>query len=452
MKYIRLLSRIIPGVVFIFSGFVKAVDPLGSAYKFADYFTAFRLGFLEFLALPLGVLLSAFEMVLGLSLILGYRKRVVFSITLWFMAFFTLLTFILALFNPVTDCGCFGDALILTNWETFFKNVVLMGFVLVLWFDRKKESAGRPVLGEWMVIGGLYVMASLFSIWNYRHLPLIDFRPYDVGSVISEKMLIPEGMPTDEYETTLIYRNKETGKSSNFTLEDYPRDTSLWEFETSESKLVSKGYEPPIHDFALMDENGYDLAEEILQDPDYSLIMISHDLAHARKEALEGAGDWSQLEILAGDFSFYAVSSSTSSVTESIRDELGLSYQFLAADEIMLKTIVRSNPGFMLLKNGTIVGKWGWRDFPAIEQLIDNWPELIENASAPMDEEAAMLMEAGVYEDFSFDVVEFDQMVNTWLFRQGDMKRERGVVAGFILGILLLMLLSEYLLLLNKNH
>ncbi len=452
MKYIRLLSRIILGVVFIFSGFVKAVDPLGSAYKFADYLAAFKLGFLEFLALPLGVLLSAFELVLGMALIQGYRKRVVYSITLWFMGFFTLLTFVLALFNPVTDCGCFGDALILTNWETFFKNVVLMVFVLNLWSVRKKDSTSRPVLGEWMVIAGMYVMASLFSIWNYRHLPLIDFRPYEVGTVISEKMLVPEGMPTDEYETTLIYRNKETGKSSDFTLEDYPRDTSLWEFETSESKLVSKGYEPPIHDFALMDENGFDLAEEILQDRDYSLIMISHDLAHASTEALEGAGDWSQLEILADDFSFYAVSSSTSSVTESIRDELGLSYQFLAADEIMLKTIVRSNPGFMLLKNGTIVGKWGWRDFPAIEQLITEWPELIENASAPMDEEAALLMEAGVYEDFSFDVLEFDQMANTWLFRQGDMKRERGVVAGFILGILLLMLLSEYLLHLNRNH
>ena len=451
MKYIRLLSRIIPGVVFIFSGFVKAVDPLGSAYKFADYFTAFKLGFLEFLALPLGVLLSAFELVLGMTLILGYRKRVVFSITLWFMAFFTVLTFILALFNPVTDCGCFGDALILTNWETFLKNVVLMGFVLVLWFDRKRESAGRPVLGEWMVIAGLYVMASLFSAWNYRHLPLIDFRPYEVGTVISEKMLVPEGMPTDEYETSLIYRNRETGKSSTFTLEDYPRDTLLWEFETSESRLVSKGYEPPIHDFALMDENGFDLSEEILQDKAYSLIMISHDLAHARPEALQGAVDWSQLEILAGDFSFYAVSSSTSSVIESVAGELGLSYRFLAADEIMLKTIVRSNPGFMLLKNGAIIGKWGWRDFPSIEELIPDWPELIENASAPMDEEAELLMEAGVYEDFSFDVVEFDQLVPEWLFRQGAMKLERGVVAGFILGILLLMLLSEYLLFLNKN-
>ena len=139
MKYIRLISRIILGVVFIFSGFVKVVDPLGSAYKFADYFNAFRLGFLEFAALPLGIFLAAFELLLGIVLILGYRRRIVFLVSMWFMSFFTLLTFILAIFNPVSDCGCFGDALILTNWQTFFKNVVLMVFVLILYFHRKKE-------------------------------------------------------------------------------------------------------------------------------------------------------------------------------------------------------------------------------------------------------------------------------------------------------------------------
>ena len=120
MKYIRLLSRLIVGMVFIFSGFVKAVDPLGSAYKFADYFTAFKLGFLEFLTLPMGIFLSAFELVLGITLILGYRRKTMFRVLMWFMSFFTLLTFILALFNPVSDCGCFGNALILTNWQTFF--------------------------------------------------------------------------------------------------------------------------------------------------------------------------------------------------------------------------------------------------------------------------------------------------------------------------------------------
>jgi len=234
MKYIRLLSRFIVGVVFIFSGFVKALDPLGSAYKFADYFTAFKLGFLEFLALPMGIFLSAFELILGLTLILGYRRKTTFIVLMWFMSFFTLLTFILALFNPVSDCGCFGDALILTNWQTFFKNMVLMVFVLILYFGRNSEYDAGTAIREWMVVGLMFAGASLFSFWNYRHLPLIDFRPYDVGTVIREEMEIPKGMPVDEYTTTLIYRDKATGKTSSFTMEDYPRDTLLWEFVDSE--------------------------------------------------------------------------------------------------------------------------------------------------------------------------------------------------------------------------
>ena len=444
MKYIRFLSRLIVGVVFIFSGFVKAVDPLGSAYKFADYFTAFKLGFLEFLTLPMGIFLSAFELVLGIVLILGYRRRTMFVVLLWFMSFFTLLTLILALFNPVSDCGCFGDALILSNWETFFKNLVLMVFVLILYFSRNKESAGPSAIKEWLVVGSLFVLASLFSFWNYRHLPLIDFRPYDVGTLISEEMEIPEGMPVDEYVTTLIYKNRESGKEVAFTMEDYPKDTLQWEFVTSESKLLKRGYEPPIHDFAIMDEFGYDLVDEILSDEGYSLLLISYDLKNADEAALIKAKEWSQLEIFASDFSFYAVSATTTAEVESISEQLDLGYPFLAGDEIMLKTIVRSNPGFMLLRNGAILGKWAFRDFPHLEELDPDWPELLGNASAPMDEETQLLMDAGAYDDFSFDVLEFDRYIPELVLKEEARKRERGVELAFILSILALILLAGY--------
>ncbi len=444
MKYIRLISRVILGIVFIFSGFVKLVDPLGSAYKFADYFNAFRFGFLEFSALPLGVFLSAFELVLGIILILGYRRRIVFFVSMWFMSFFTFLTFILAIFNPVSDCGCFGDALILTNWQTFFKNVVLMVFVLFLYFHRKKELESDRRIGEWVVVGVLFLMASGFSVWNYRHIPLVDFRPYELGTVIAEGMEIPEGAPQDQYETSLVYKNKETGKSEAFTMEDYPKDTLLWEFESSDSKLIKKGYEAPIHDFAIMDEDGNDLAEEILADRDYSLVMISYKLSDADQTALQIAQGWSQLEILAGDFTFYAVTATPSAEVESISSDLNLGYGFYAADEIMLKTIVRSNPGFVLLKNGTILGKWGYRDFPAIEDLDPEWSELVGNASAPMDEEAQLLREAGLYEEFSFDVVDFDRFLPELLIKRSDREGERRAILAFIMGIFILLLLSQY--------
>ncbi len=444
MKYIRLLSRMILGIVFIFSGFVKIVDPLGSAYKLGDYFYAFKLGFLEFTALPLGIFLAAFELVLGIVLILGYRRRVVFLVLMWFMSFFTLLTFILAIFNPVSDCGCFGDALILTNWQTFFKNMVLMVFVLLLYFQRKAEDESDHRVGEWIVIAGLFLMASSFSLWNYRHIPLIDFRPYDVGTVIAEEMVVPEGAPQDEYETTLVYKNKKTGKSESFTMENYPKDTLMWEFESSDSKLIKKGFEAPIHDFAVMDADGTNLADEILADKNYSLMMISYNLSKSDHSALQIARGWSQLEILADDFTFYAVTATPSAEVESISSALNLGYGFYAADEIMLKTVVRSNPGFLLLKNGIILGKWGNSDFPAIEDLDPEWSELVGNASAPVDEEAQLLMEAGVYEEFSFDVVDFDRFLPELLFKQGAKAGERRATIAFIMGMLILLLLTQY--------
>ncbi|MDX2430254.1 MAG: DoxX family membrane protein [Bacteroides sp.] len=441
MKYVKLASRILLGLVFIFSGFVKAVDPLGSAYKFADYFTAFKLGFLEFSVLPLAIALAAFELLLGIALLLGYRRKIVYTVLLWFMLFFTALTFILAIFNPVSDCGCFGDALILTNWQTFLKNVVLMLFVLLLYFSRKKEAESLFPIREWILIGTLYLGASLFSVWNFKHLPLIDFRPYDVGTVISDEMGIPEGMPVDEYETELIYRNKESGKEQTFTMDNYPKDTLEWTFVNSESKLLKKGYEPPIHDFALVDGDGNEMVDEILSNRDYTLLMVSYDLEEANESALLKAGDWAQLEILAGDFSFHAVTATTSAGVEEISDKLGLEYDFLAADEIMLKTIVRSNPGFVLLHNGVILGKWGHSDFPSVDELDSGWTELIGNAAAPMDADAEMLIEAGIYEEFSFDVIDFERIVPSLIIEAGVQKHERGVVIGFSLSVLLLMLI-----------
>lgn len=443
MKVIRNFSRFILGIVFIFSGFVKAVDPLGSAYKFSDYFTAFGLGFLEFTALPLGILLSAFELVLGITLILGYRRRIVTPVLMWFMTFFTLLTLVLAIFNPVSDCGCFGDALILTNWETFLKNLVLMIFVLVLWIHRKREQDTGPPAGEWIVVGSLFILTCGFSLWNYRHLPVLDFRPYDVGTEIRGEMEIPEGAPVDRYETTLIYRNKETGKTDEFTIENYPKDTLRWEFVSSQSRLVEKGFEPPIHDFAMTDGFGTDMVDRILADRGYTLIMVTHDLERASRQGLAKADEWAQMELLAEEFSFYAVTATPTDEVSRMISELRLSYEFLSADEIMLKTIVRSNPGFMLIKNGVIVGKWGFRDFPSVGQVNESWPEMIAGASRPVDEEMQMLMEAGVYDRLSFAVVEFDLQATIWLFEESSAHRESSAVIAFIFAVLIAILLSH---------
>jgi uncharacterized membrane protein YphA (DoxX/SURF4 family) len=444
MRYLRLFSRILLGVVFLFSGFVKVVDPLGSAYKFSDYFHAFRVGFLDGLSLPMGILLPTFEITVGLMLLLGYRQRIVAWILIMFMGFFTVLTLILGIFNPVEDCGCFGDALVLTNWETFFKNLVLMVFVILLFLHRNRVEETGNATAEWITGGVMFALAICFSVWNYRHLPLLDFRPYDVGTVIREEMQVPEGAPTDEYKTTLTYREKATGETHRFSIEDYPRDTTVWEFVSSESKLISRGYEPPIHDFAIMDAYGSDLADEILSARGYSLLMISYDLSGAADEGLLKADDWSRLEMLADDFTLYAVTASPSEEVEQISASFGLEYGFYAADEIMLKTVVRSNPGFVLIKNGTIVGKWGYRDFPAVSDVDSRWPEMMASASLRMDEETRMLMGEGVVDRLSFGVIEFDRQALSMLFEAGSAARERWVVAAFIMGIAILLLLSHH--------
>lgn len=442
MKYLKLFSRTVLGLVFIFSGFVKAVDPLGYTYKIADYFTAFRMDFLEFSALPLSILISCFELLLGITLLLGYRRKISFTVLLWFMLFFTVLTFILAIFNPVSDCGCFGDAWILTNWETFLKNLVLMVFVAILFIRRNTETEKGQAVKEWSILSFIYLGAILFSVWNFRHLPLLDFRAYDVGTVIREEMEIPEDAPIDEYETILVYRNLDDGKEHEFSIADYPKDTLRWEFVSSESKLLKKGYEAPIHDFAIMDENGYDLVDGILSDPGYTLLMIGYDLEKANVSALDKAIQWSDLEHLADDFSFLAVSASTTEVVGSISSQYGLSYPIYAGDEIMLKTMVRSNPGFMLIGNGSILGKWGFRDFPGVTDLDPSLPAKLENASGPISEEEQLLMEAGVYEGFSFGIVEFASYVPDLIYKEAARAKEKGVIISFILGIAGLVLLA----------
>ena len=174
MNVLRFISRLLTGAVFIFSGTVKAMDPLGSAYKFQDYFQAFNLGFLQPLALPLAILLAAAEFIAGFSVLTGYRFSAGRWAVLILMLIFTPLTLVLALTNPVSDCGCFGDAIHLTNWQTFGKNVVILCLVLILFTDRKQLRVLRTALREWTWLVTVSVLFVVFSLLNLRFLPLID--------------------------------------------------------------------------------------------------------------------------------------------------------------------------------------------------------------------------------------------------------------------------------------
>ncbi len=191
-----------------------------------------------------------------------------------------------------------------------------------------------------------------------------------------------------------------------------------------------------------MDEYGSNLVERILSDRGYTLLMISHDLEKADAQALQLASQWSELELLADDFTFMAVSASSTQEVESLSSLNGLSYPFYAGDEIMLKTMVRSNPGFILISNGNIIGKWGFRDFPSLSELDPSLPQKLENAASPMTENEELLMEEGVYEGFSFGVLEFGSYVPDLIYKKQASAIEKGVVISFILSIVGLVTLS----------
>jgi hypothetical protein len=351
MKIIRLLSRIIVGLVFIFSGTVKAIDPLGSAYKFHDYFQAFNLGFLNSLCVPLAVLLCTTEFIAGFSVLTGIRLKTGLVVVLILMLIFTPLTFVLALTNPVSDCGCFGDAIHLTNWQTFGKNVILLAAVIVIFTGIKQAKQRYNKSGGWIIITSAVLLFIFFAMYNLRYLPVIDFLPYKTGVKIADKMAVPPDAPADIYETTFIYERD--GIKKEFTLKDYPANDSSWKFVDQKSVLLKKGYRPPIHDFSITSTDGEDLTRKVLLRQGYTLLMISKKLKEAGNRNLAAGFELGKYCISNGiDFLIL-----TSSGSEETR-RYNTNGSFCFADETTLKTMIRANPGYILMKDGTIIGKW----------------------------------------------------------------------------------------------
>jgi hypothetical protein len=357
MKILRIISRILIGLVFIFSGVVKAIDPLGSAYKFHDYFQAFNLDFLSGLCLPLAVLLCTAEFVSGFSVLTGIRQKTGIWIVMILMVIFTPLTLILALTNPVSDCGCFGDAIHLTNWQTFLKNIVLIALAIILFADRKQIKEIFSTFTEWTLTAITIALFIIFSMYNLRYLPVIDFLPYKTGVKIAEKMVVPAGVKVDEYNTSFIYEKE--GVMKEFELNNYPANDTTWKFIDQKSVLVKKGYQPPIHDFSITSVFGEDLTQKILSYAGFSVLMVSKKLSEADKNRTLDGFEFGKFCSDIG-IDFYILTSSGSDEVKSFENGL----QFCSADETTLKTMIRANPGYILLKDGIIIGKWSSANLP----------------------------------------------------------------------------------------
>lgn len=369
MKLLMNICRILVGLLFIYSGFVKGIDPLGSDYKFTDYFNAFGMSWMTFSTLFFSFLLSLVEFTVGICLFLNIKTKWAAYGALIFMAFFTPLTLILAIKNPVTDCGCFGDALILTNWETFWKNIILLAMTLVVFFKRNKFKSIFNFLEQTVMLVCVVGFMLCVQFYSYRHLPIIDFRPYAIGKNITEGMTIPEGAPHDEYAVTLQYKNKQTGEIKDFTEQNYPwQDTLNWEYHNSTEKLIKEGFKAPIHDFVMEHPQLGNITEEVLSDPNYTFLAVAYNINKTSPKQQEKLNQLASYAMEKG-YRFYGLSASGGDDISKYRTAHNVPYEFCSTDEIQLKTMIRSNPGLVLLKEGTIIEKWSDRDIPEVEEI-----------------------------------------------------------------------------------
>ncbi len=365
-RLIASISRTLLGIVFIFSGVVKAIDPLGTVYKIEDYLKAFGGFFTELL--PLAEVaawgLIILELLLGVCMVLNVRTQWTSWISLLFYFVMTPLTLYIALTNPVSDCGCFGDAVVLTNWQTFSKNVVLITLAIILVALRKHT---RQLWSNWMevVLATLTIIAAIaFMTWTRLHLPVKDFRPYKIGNHLPTLMEYPEDAEPDVYEYSFVY--EKDGVEQIFTLDNYPKGDSTWTFVRSNSKLIKKGYEPPIHDFEIINAEGEDLTWDILESEEPITLVVMYDLNKADKkqmkkveallgdEAMRQEGDEAGVYILTG--------SGTDEIINFSLEYPALSDCICTCDPVTLKTIVRANPGAIVVQNGTVIDKYNLRD------------------------------------------------------------------------------------------
>ena len=366
MRSVKTISvnvcRLLVALTFILSGFVKAVDPLGTQYKIADYLEAMHMQqyIPDTITLLASIIVSAIEFGLGICLLFAIRRRLTSKILLLVMALFTPLTLWLALVNPISDCGCFGDAITLSNWETFWKNVVLLAAIIIIvkWPLEMVRIISRT--NQWIVINYTAVFILAVSGYSLYDLPQFDFRPYHVGTNIKKGMEIPPGMPQPQFETTFIM--EKNGERKEFKLDNYPDST--WTFIDSKTIQTSQGYITPIHDFSITTrDDGEDITDQVLSYPGYTFLLISPHLEQADDSRLDLIN---QVYEYAQDnrYPFYCLTASTDRGIDRWRELTGAEYPFCSTDETTLRTIIRSNPGLVLLKGGTIIHKWSHNSLP----------------------------------------------------------------------------------------
>lgn len=378
--------RYFSGILFVFSGFVKADDPLGSKYKFIDYFEAWGIDdIFAPTALTFGIILSTIELLVGLALLFKLFPKWSSLGALIFMIFFTPITLYLALQQNISgkelvhDCGCFGDALVLTNWQTFVKNLVILIPVVLTFIFHKRFTDLISNKKSIVILSVLTVMIVGLSVHALRHLPPIDFRPYKIGvTLLGEKCSDIQRTSNVKTYQYADFKNLQTGEHQEFDIVNNYPDYTIWEYNPDVPiRIVEEKLDVPQNDSLqntyivdnMMFMTGSDDATcDIITDTSYVFMAIHYDLLQSNpknQSKVNAVYEFAQKQ----GYAFYGATSSLEDVIAKYSEDYGATYPFVSADDILLKTIVRSNPGLVLMKNGKIIDKWHHNDIPTIEDL-----------------------------------------------------------------------------------
>lgn len=381
MKWIVQIARVLVGGLFIFSGLIKLNDPLGFSYKLGDYFaeSVLNLPFLQPFTLELALIIVVLEVLVGVALLLGFWRRITVGLLVLMIVFFTFLTFYSAYFNKVTDCGCFGDAIPLTPWQSFYKDLVLLVLIGIIYAGRHYIRPLLPSRPNAVVMVLSLLGCGLLGNYVLRHLPILDFRPYAEGLSIVEGRKSAEelGRQGTEYATMYSLKNTQTGEEREILSSKYVEEQwwtkKEWKIleDKSRSVMVQKGYEPPIHDFVIS-LDGREITEEVLAN-DQILLVISYKMEKADDEAYKRINKLAK-EARNTGIRVLGLSASLPSIVQEKKEKLGIDFPIATMDETVLKTIVRSNPGLVLLREGTVAGKWHHLDTPRAEKLASKNP------------------------------------------------------------------------------
>jgi len=371
-------ARIFVGLLFIFSGLIKINDPLGFSYKLEEYFEVFHITFFDSLSVVIAVILCSLEIILGFALLIGVRPVKVAWGLLLLIIFFAFLTFYSAFFKVVQTCGCFGDAIPLTPWQSFSKDLFLLLLIIVLFVNRRKiQPLFVAKTGDQLLIGAT-VIALGIGLYTYNFLPFIDFLPYKIGANIPDEMKTPPGAQPDQFELTYNLKNKKTGESKTMTNTDYLK-TGIWKDNNwevvgqPESKLIKKGFTPKIVDLSIQDAQKNDYTKDLFSNPFYNLMIIAYDLDKTDTAAIDRLNAMA-INLTEGyNIRTILVTSNSAHDAEAFSKQHHLAMEIFYADEVPLKSMVRANPGILLLKNGTVINKWHYHSIPKYDELVKQY-------------------------------------------------------------------------------